>query len=133
SDFVGFDCADGPWTYTATALCTPIGDEGACCTAGVCTDGISSATCTGGGGTFQGLGTTCFDVTCPGPEDSCAGAIAITALPYNAAGTTVRCTSSYDSVSAHSPGGIPRQAVACSTTPLPPMGDHHGGPVRIGL
>ncbi len=50
-----------PETVTVTA-CT----RGACCFAGpACGDGLDEPSCTGAGGTFQGVGTTCAEVVCP--------------------------------------------------------------------
>ena len=38
---------------------------GACCTEGVCTDGVTHANCHYGGGIYMGDGTDCGSVTCP--------------------------------------------------------------------
>ena len=38
---------------------------GACCTEGVCIDGVTHANCHYGGGTYMGDGTDCGSVTCP--------------------------------------------------------------------
>lgn len=48
-------------------LILPLGGVpvGACCTAGTCTDGVSAAQCTGGGGVYQGDDSLCSGVSCP--------------------------------------------------------------------
>lgn len=42
---------------------------GACCTDMTCSDGESESTCTGGGGTYQGDGTSCGPFSCLPPPD----------------------------------------------------------------
>ncbi|MGD2111694.1 MAG: IPTL-CTERM sorting domain-containing protein [Phycisphaerae bacterium] len=59
----------GPGTTCATAVCFP---TGACCDRdGTCADGVLDSECEGLGGTFQGDGTLCSELTCPQPDGAC--------------------------------------------------------------
>ncbi|MCC6320933.1 MAG: multicopper oxidase family protein [Phycisphaerales bacterium] len=53
-----------------TVTFTPPAGTGACCELGVCTV-VTQASCTGGGGTYQGNGTACAPNPCPQPTGGC--------------------------------------------------------------
>lgn len=61
-----YDNPDG--AFNAINGGTPLPSAGACCNSdGTCTDGVTSLTCTGAGGTWQGPCTLCVSTTCPQP------------------------------------------------------------------
>jgi hypothetical protein len=71
-NYVGDDGAD----HHLDAIKVGESPSGACCTAGVCTEGLAT-TCLSGGGEFQGEGTTCATTTCSitvAGADTCADA-----------------------------------------------------------
>jgi hypothetical protein len=76
--------------YQAEGLClAPPVPCGACCEFdGSCTDAVEQAACEGRGGSYQGDGTECTAVTCPGPGACCmpAGCVDATAAACAAAG-----------------------------------------------
>ncbi|MBX3396098.1 MAG: hypothetical protein KF841_12100 [Phycisphaerae bacterium] len=113
SVFEGYPCAGGPWNYTATLACTPIGDEGACCTGEVCTEFVTQADCLNGGGTYLGLASDCIGVDCndyiPITNDECVDAIDITA---NINGAAV----SGNNTTATANGADPLYPAACHWT-----------------
>jgi hypothetical protein len=57
------DISDDGVSCSTDPQCAPIG---ACCSADVCSL-VTADACGGGGGTYQGDGTTCQEVTCGGP------------------------------------------------------------------
>jgi hypothetical protein len=61
------DISDDGVSCSTDPQCAPIG---ACCSADVCSL-VTADACGGGGGTYQGDGTTCQDVTCGGPGGAC--------------------------------------------------------------
>jgi hypothetical protein len=84
----GFQFDHGP----AIAPVCPI-STGACCTGLTCTI-VTQVACTGGGGVYQGNGTTCNADSCrtPPPNDNCANATAISGtgtFPFDNRGATL--------------------------------------------
>jgi len=61
---------DGPWTDLGGNIFFGSCSDGACCTNSICVI-IDETTCSTVGGSYQGVGTFCSDVTCPGdcPSD----------------------------------------------------------------
>ncbi len=91
-------CADGeggttPVGCSCTGNCEAPPENGACCYPdGSCVDEPDQATCEGNGGAFEGGGTTCATTDCPQPpppNDECANATDITAVPYEDTGVNM--------------------------------------------
>ena len=62
------NCRTDPANTNGVLVCSKCSTNGACCTDGDCAV-KSYASCEDGGGTFQGDGSQCSQVTCPGGED----------------------------------------------------------------
>lgn len=83
---------------------------GACCLpAGSCTGGLSQIQCTGQGGTFQGVGSTCSGVSCPQPNGACCS-------------TTGSCASVSQSICSLFGGTWAGPLTTCTSNPCVPPG-----------